>query len=84
MQDNLLTKNTQGYVRFGSALKWSFHGTGCSRSDVQPTAGQSQGKPRGSRLKEQEERYTAFSAPHSPKFYRYKVDRVDLQISFSE
>lgn len=62
-------KNTQGHIRFGSVLKWSFRGTRCSRSDVRSTAGQSRGKPRGGRLQEQEGRRSAFSDPHSPKFY---------------
>lgn len=45
-------KKTQGHVLFGSALKWSFRGTGCSQSDVRPMAGQSQGKPADSPLQE--------------------------------
>lgn len=62
-------KNTQGHILFGSALKWSFHGIGCSRSDDQSTADQPQGKPKGSPLQEQEGRYTAFLDPLAPRFY---------------
>lgn len=64
--DQVKSKNT--HVLFGSALKQSFHGTGCSRSDARSMAGQSLDKATGTPLQEQEGRCTSSSAPLSPKF----------------
>lgn len=64
-----MRKNTQGHLLFGSALKLSFRDTGYSQSDVRPTVGHSQDKPKDSPLQKQEGRHTAFLAPHFPKFY---------------
>lgn len=44
------SKNIEGHVLFGSAVKWSFRGTGCSRSGGQSTAGRSLDKPKVSPL----------------------------------
>lgn len=68
-------ENTQGHVLFGSALKRSSRGIGCSRSDVRSTAGRTQGKPTGGPLQERDGRCTAFLALPSLRFYTHKQRR---------
>lgn len=70
---------------FGSVLKQSCHGTRCSRSYVQSTAGQPLGRPTGYLLLELDGRCTAFSGPRSPKFYkRHRKSGDNLPVTMNE
>jgi len=74
------------HVLFCTALKWSFHGRGCSQSDVRSMAGQSPGKPEESPLQGQEGRCTASSALLFPKSCKdtKKTEQLVVTLSLSK